>query len=533
MMRILLAIMFIAMIGYGCDSSDFKPAQQPGPGPVTQTIKIDGKAAQPYLCAGWVVADKITNTVTGQSSLTYDGTMPIAANDGSSGNEAVAKIAADGSYSLNVADKEDYGVFNLLVVDGKTCVNGVEESVSPMVAPMPTNIVTDANGNSVVDSAPITPVTTMVALQPSVAKQNELKAAIGADWDADIADPAGTSPAVLKLAKSIEAVLNVLTQTKGVDNEPLVSGETDQLAALTKVAETMSSISTDIADDEAIATATKAAVAAVLEDEDIVSADQLGTTAAQIEAVTNGISSSAADIADEVMTQINTGTVDGKVVESTELVNAIATTTTTTTTNTSTSVTQVTETGEGGFASISVAKVSAQQTNGTMIYELTPTIKRVTADAVGTPGVDDVKKIVVTLKQTGMAEGDSYTGSLWINVADKNTPRKATLRISKLNLKYDGGMFMIAKTEASELTIKGVDSTGNLVEAINKKQALETYVTFPTNNTVSINLVALDQAANIPNHPLEIYSTKGDHTVSVSMSLVNPFASFSGGVLVQ
>ena len=130
--------------------------------------------------------------------------------------------AVNGSYTL-VNSKEE----GLLVTLGGTYLNSKGEDVNaaPMLAPKPATDQLLTN---------ITPITTLVAAEPS------LKISLNqfGDWNTDIADPNGTSAPLLRLAKTVESLSEIL----GFGDEPVAVDSIAQLRSIMILANELSAL---------------------------------------------------------------------------------------------------------------------------------------------------------------------------------------------------------------------------------------------------------------------------------------------------
>jgi len=161
--------------------------------------------------------------------------------------EADTLSAVDGSYSLG--ELEGAGI---LVTQGGTFLNskGQKVAAAPMLAPMPENSRAFHN---------ITPITTLVAAEP---KLKEKIQSLG-DWNTDIADPAGISAPLLRLAKTVEGLSGLL----GRGEEPIALNEEAQLRSILVLARSLDSLPAEkLAEEVSLQQAANEALDVILED---------------------------------------------------------------------------------------------------------------------------------------------------------------------------------------------------------------------------------------------------------------------------
>ncbi|OUT67389.1 MAG: hypothetical protein CBB81_01315 [Cellvibrionales bacterium TMED21] len=126
-------------------------------------------------------------------------------------------------------------------------------AAAPMLAPAP----------SLNQPANITPITTLVAAEPSL---KEKLASFG-DWNADIADPNGTSAPLLRIAKTVEGLSGLLS----FGEEPITNSDIANLRAILIFAEKLASIPEDkLANESILKEVSSNALAQILEDPSIV-----------------------------------------------------------------------------------------------------------------------------------------------------------------------------------------------------------------------------------------------------------------------
>ena len=159
--------------------------------------------------------------------------------------------AVDGSYSLGGLKGT-----GLLVTQGGTFLNskGQKIAAAPMLAPMPEASQSINN---------ITPITTLVAAEPNL--KEKLKRF--GDWNTDIADSAGTSAPLLRLAKTVEGLSGLL----GNGEEPIVLNEEAQLRSILVLARSLDSLPVEeLVEEGSLQQAANEALDVILEDTTLV-----------------------------------------------------------------------------------------------------------------------------------------------------------------------------------------------------------------------------------------------------------------------
>ena len=174
--------------------------------PVRLAPDITGKLAQTYVRGATVWADRLEVGSNTGNFLQDEG-------------EVSTFSEADGSYFFSEPPAYDH----LIVTEGGTKLNasGLPIPAAPMLAP---------SSDFGQETTNITPLTTLVATQPSLADH---LASLG-DWNIDVASSAGVPGSLLKLSLTTETFWSVL----GSGTSPVVgSSIVGQLNALGKLAE--------------------------------------------------------------------------------------------------------------------------------------------------------------------------------------------------------------------------------------------------------------------------------------------------------
>ena len=198
---------------------------------------IQGKLAQGYVKNAQVWYDLLDSS--GNANLQREPGEPDTLS------------AADGSYALTNLEKE-----GLLVAFGGTYLNskGEEVEAAPMLAPKPT-------ANQPLTN--ITPLTTLVAAEPNL----KLSLEQFGDWNADIANPNGTSAPLLRLAKTVESLSGIL----GYGERPIIADSAAQLRSIMILAEELSKLPAEsITEEISIQAASAKALDQILQDSSLV-----------------------------------------------------------------------------------------------------------------------------------------------------------------------------------------------------------------------------------------------------------------------
>jgi len=202
----------------------------------TQKERAQGKLAQAYVAGARVWYDK-KNAESSGNFLRDPGEPDTLSN-------------AEGGYSL-----ENLQGDGVLITQGGSYRNSQGQSVpaAPMLAPAP----------SLNQPTNITPITTLVAAEPSLKQK---LASLG-DWNADIADPNGTSAPLLRIAKTVEGLSGLLSYGE----EPITNSDTANLRAILIFAEKLASIPEDkLANESTLKEVSSNALVQILEDPSIV-----------------------------------------------------------------------------------------------------------------------------------------------------------------------------------------------------------------------------------------------------------------------
>ena len=200
--------------------------------------------------------------------------------------------SSGGSYLLQSLQGE-----GVLITNGGSYRNhqGQLVTAAPMLAPAPSENQSATN---------ITPVTTLVAAEPTIKE----KLSLLGDWNADIADPGGTSAPLLRIAKTVEALSALLRSGE----EPITLSASSNLRAIMTFAEKLAnSPQENLADEATLADTSAAALDQVLNDSSIVRAlgenvkDAVKASMSQlVTAITSEIPASGSVIESEVVENI-------------------------------------------------------------------------------------------------------------------------------------------------------------------------------------------------------------------------------------
>lgn len=220
-----LLIMSVLIILVGCDSSDQTPEWNK-----PEAIET-GRLCQGYVDNAMVIADKTTSSGYGNFELDP--------------GEVYTFSDVNGNYRLEIP--KYYGTYTLLTLNGKVKNSkGATTDAFPML------------GSPGVKN--ITPVTTLAVLLP------ELSAKIGKNIDLDIASSTGVPWNIMKIAKSVETVLALLTDK----NNPIIAGTHLQFAVMKKIANELAKKEIDLTSNDSIQHAVYSALSNILSDNSMV-----------------------------------------------------------------------------------------------------------------------------------------------------------------------------------------------------------------------------------------------------------------------
>lgn len=254
---LLLALMVILV---GCARSDGKSESNP----FTKPDFVEGDPGEPQIIYVEVPVQGDSTTYRGKLAQNYVKGATIVADivltDASIGNlqqdpgEVTAVSALDGSYEL----ASRYQGFVFFSRGGTvTNSNGDEEPALPMLAPMPEGDGVDVN---------LTPLTTLIVTQPDLKpKLDEI-----GGWNTDIADPSGSSGSLLRVAKSVESLMQILSR----GSSPLLDSTAAQLAGVAIIAENLAMV-TEFSSDAGLSQFTTSAATAILNDPNLVAPTRL------------------------------------------------------------------------------------------------------------------------------------------------------------------------------------------------------------------------------------------------------------------
>jgi len=219
---------------------------------------ISGKLAQSYVRGATVWAEKLVNGVGNYQ-------RDVGEADGIS--------SENGDFQLSGAT----GDFLLATSGGKKLDSqGNEVDAAPMLAPAPLAGQTSTN---------ITPITTLVAFQPTLKE----KLAQYGDWNADIASSTGVNGNLLRIAKIAESLSSAVSGGAS----PLVTDFEGNLKSLRQLASQLNSTSEDLSDSTVLKSVVSTALGSILNDPEIVqttvSADKKASLISSMEQAVEGI----------------------------------------------------------------------------------------------------------------------------------------------------------------------------------------------------------------------------------------------------
>lgn len=473
----------VAILAYGCGSDDDDDGGTTTP---TPEASLSGTLSQTYVKGATIFADKIVAGTTLGNYTQDDDEVDTTSDD-------------DGQFDLDIP--EGYNDYVLVSIGGMIeDASGNSIPARPMLAPA--------------GARNITPVTSLAALNPDLVTQ------IGEDYDADIANPSGVSGEILQLAKTAEAILDLLSDE---DNQ-VVDDTTDKFAIFQHVANAFSN-NIDLSDDSAVKAAAVTAVDNILDDEEIVPANMfadadseqviLDSFSQTVEAITTAIDESAnltteSDILDEYEAAVNSG-VDSV----SEEFNTVSTKLTAIQFLDSTNdvLDQIEDIGMGFTGTKTLTNAKADQTS----------------------------KIVFSLSgQNDYDAVSSYFGaSISVKIKDNSTLREATVECATVDVIVAAdSTITIRISEGAQLEIKGKNAAGEEVLAeLNNTDATGSFSDIVSANGQSMifNFDALSAKINAElgtDSDLFEISRNGDHFIQIKADGVR-FAPFAARIIVE
>ncbi len=470
--KAVVAMAMIAILTFGCSSDrDRTP---------TPAASLSGTLSQTYVKGATIFADKIVDGTTLGNYTKDSNEVDTISDDG-------------GQFDLYVpAGYDDYVLVSLggLVEDA----SGNSVPARPMLAPA--------------GARNITPVTTLAALNPDLATQ------IGEDYDADIANPSGVSGKILQLAKTAEAILDLLCDE---DNQ-VVTDMTHKFAVLQHVADAFDNI--DLSDDSAVNAAGATAVNNILDDEEIVPADTFADANAKqaiadsfsqtIETITTAIDESAdsakeSDILDDCEAAVDSGVDDVHT----------------------------------GFKTVSTKLTAIQflDSNNSVLDQIQIAGFTGTKTLSGTLA-DQTSKIAFGLfGNNDYAADTSYPGaSISVTINDANSLRKATVECTNVDIIVTAdGRITITISDTAQLEINGTNTAGEQVLVALDNNGSIGYIVSANDQSAIIDFDALSakiEAVLGSGSDLFEIARIGDYVISIKADGV-PFAPFAGEIIVE
>ena len=427
--KIVALISILGLVFMGCTSGGGSSPSTPGGSAV-----LSGAVAKGYVEGARVFADKlVAGTTAGNRQL--DRT-----------NGEVFDISSDttGDYSLTIP--AGYGSLQLVSLGGT--IVGTGEPAPPMLAPS--------------DAANITPVTTLVGLNP------ELRAKIGETlFDQDIAHSEGVDGSVLALAMAVKASLECLEE-----NVPMTDGQT--LSVVEALADAYYD-TTSLKDGDQIAEATSTGIKTVLEDQDVFDVDE----------VVFDSDDAAAAIEDAITTIVGNIELDGTVTES-SIADAVDAAIDDSIPAVAEAITKIVK--------VTISSVALKNANDSTITTIQSTD---TSKTLTTTQANAVTTAAFTLTGRNDFSTKTYNDAqLIVDVNDTLTLREATAIISgvKVTIAATTGNVTLSLGTDVSLNIQGTDVDGNTVTATfnNKSTQNDANIVTVANNVVTLCLEALD-----------------------------------------
>jgi len=441
----------------------------------TPEATLSGAVAKGYVEGATVVADKIPDGET-RGNLQLD--------------DGEASDTSDGFGDYEVAVPANYGDY-LLVSLGGTLIGSGAPAPS-MMAPK--------------DAANITPVTTMVSLNPN------LRSKIGEEkFDLDIADVDGTDGAVLALAMTAKTVLDCLGSNTALTDSQQIS----VLAALADAFEDTANLT----DTTEVTNAVKTAVKAVVADTAVFNAEEVAFDEDAAEATATAIGSAVTTI----VTAIDmTSTVTESSVEDT-VKTAIDTATPT--------IDQAIK-----VAKVSLTSLVLKNSGGGVMGTINSTDTSVT---ISEANAMDSERLVFTLN--GRNDFDALKtysdAQLIVELKDVNSLRKAKAVISGVTVKITvDDTVSITLGTSTKLRITGTDSLGDAVDVTltNASVTGDSNIVTVSNNVVTLNMDALGAKVESETAAEALYEIGLPGTYTVNMkALVAPLIPVGKTIIVQ
>lgn len=470
----ILAGMAVCLTVTGCwDWDDDDVAAPKGP------VKVAGKVAKGYVSFALVIADKI---IAGDHNYVLD--------DG----EVSTYTDADGDFDLTVP--RGYGNYVLVSLGGTIKDSaGNDVPAPPLLAPA--------------GSKNITPLTTLVSLNPAL--KNQIENQTGENFDVDLADPAGINSDAMELAQAVRTVLDILTDP----DAPVVSDPEDLMLIVEHLAANLDGA--DLVDDTTVSDAIETGLTNALNDPAIIDPNQVVITS-----VANAVGAVGTAV-DGVLGAIGEG--QDNVSEDAGLLNTIETRVGTAVTTTETNVQTV---------SIEVDQVQLLDENDLVVPNTGQPFVYTEANA------DTITQLQATLVvDNEFATDKQYNDAdLVVTITDDDSSRRVTMRVTNVDVTVTAAdAVVIATSTQTRLKIYGINAQGEVVTAdiSNASVAGDADIIDATGAVVTVNLdlvqAKIQNTVGAGSDLFEI-GLVGDYAVNVYAEGV-PLKAFSMAIEVQ
>ncbi|MBN1932934.1 MAG: hypothetical protein JW786_15125 [Desulfobacterales bacterium] len=467
--KFLLWVGLLAFFGFGCSSGG--GGGDSIPPTITPATTNQGTVSQSYVKGATVFADKIEkNSITGNFELDDD--------------EARTTSSQTGDFSLSVP--AGYGDY-VICSKGGTITNsdGIEVPARPMLAPA--------------GAENITPVTTLVALDPTLQEK------LGENYDADIADPLGTSGEILQLAKTVETILDFFIS----NSNPIVTDITNQFAVFDHIAAAMED--TNLADDASLVTAAQNAVENILEDDDII--DNNTITLSDTKAIVDTIKNTVETIVENIDEASNI--TEDSILSLTEV-----------------AVQEGIDNIQDNFMTVSTKIDFIGLGTFNLFSDSTITLSENQADQIETLSFN------VSGKNEFNEDKIFSNAELSLSILDANSSRELNVKLTHVEVTVATvtGYTTFALSNNSKIFMKGRNSDGDNVHTDfdNKKDGLKNVFSFD-DNLITFDCEILEeklQSTLGTDHDLVNIGLPGDYTLRLEAKHV-PFVSFSAYIIVS
>ncbi len=443
---IVVLLSVFALYLYGCGDGHVIP---------TSEQKVSGKLAQGYVHGATTWADKLTTATTGNFTIDTDE------------ESTEVKSNVDGSYTMTIP--ANYGDYVIVSTGGSVYdSNGDRQAAATMMAPAP------GAGEGATITVNLTPVTTLVALKPDLADKI-------ANYGDDIAATSGADAGLVQLAKTVESILSLLTDSEtGVVNKDNLASQMDVIA---EVADKISD-SVESASDLDTFLDTAATFSDVIE-----TAVNSGLTAIQDEFRDDVVVSDLSTIATSIGTAVET------------VSNAIQ------------------DASSGG----TVTESSVLNAVETAVGTAETAIDTVVASAfvtIGTPSFSTATIFVTFSPVNDTGSTQTYTGaSLKVRINDNPlTARYLDIEITDLTVSIDTSSITIAATANSKVLITGKNKSGTTKVDMNLSGAGSYFAMSGNTMTLYMDNVESALTTAYPNSVLLDINESGKYTIDIDSS---------------